>query len=199
MRTKGTGHDETKRALLDIARKQAAKDGLAGLSVRRIARLAGFSAPSLYEYFDSKQAIIEAIAAEIAGSLRLALARAAEATREPRGRLVAIGLAYVAWARRHPQDFMLLFARMPSKRRSLAAPTPPGSPYQVVRAAVDEAIATGAIAVGRDTAEHTAYALWAAAHGMAMLQLTHLAGFDAPFEQVDRATLTALVDGLAAA
>ena len=196
MRTKGPQHDDTKQAILDVARKLVIKDGPAGLSLRKVARAAGFSAPSLYEYFDSKQALVDAIAAEIAASLRAALARAADSHRDPRGRLVAIGLAYVAWARRHGQDFMLLFARMPSKRRSLAAAVPPASPYQVVAAAVEDAIAAGVLTGGAATVEHTAYALWAAAHGMAMLQLTHLAGFDAPFERVDRDALTALVDGL---
>jgi AcrR family transcriptional regulator len=196
MRTKGPEHDDTRQRILEIARKLVIKDGPAGLSLRKVARAAGFSAPSLYEYFDSKQALVDAIAAEIAMSLRAALARAADSVRDPRSRLVGIGLAYVAWARRHAQDFMLLFARMPSKRRSLATAVPPASPFQVVAAAVEDAIAAGVITGGAAMVEHASYALWAAAHGMAMLQLTHLAGFEAPFERVDHDTLVALVDGL---
>ncbi len=199
MRTKGPAHAETKQRIIEIARKLVIKEGHAGLSLRKIARQAGFSAPSLYEYFDSKQAIVDAIAAELASSLRLELLRAAEAHREPRAAPIAIGMAYVAWARKHPQDFMLLFARLPSKRRSLATPVPVASPYEVVVTAVTRAAAAGVIRGGRDEVEHLAYSLWAAAHGMAMLQITHLAGFHAPFEEVDRAALTALVDGFAPA
>ncbi|HTJ41781.1 MAG TPA: TetR/AcrR family transcriptional regulator [Kofleriaceae bacterium] len=195
MRTKGTAHADTKQRILQVARKIVIKDGHAKLSLRGVARELGVAAPTLYEYFDSKQAIVDTIANEIASSLRLALLRAAESPHDPRHALAAIGAEYVAWARKHPQDFMLLFARLPSKRRSLSTPAPPTSPYQVVLAAVGAAAAAGIVENGRENIEHTAYALWALAHGMAMLQLTHLAGFDADFGQVDRAAFTALTRG----
>jgi hypothetical protein len=91
---------------------------------------------------------------------------------------------------------MLLFGRLASKRRSLADAPPPTSPYQIVVAAVQEAKSAGVV---RGDPEHVAYALWALAHGMAMLQLTHLAGFDADFETTDRRAIEALIAGFAPA
>ena len=43
--------------LVDAAWKQARADGLAALSLRDLARAVGLQAPSLYSYFDSKNAI----------------------------------------------------------------------------------------------------------------------------------------------
>ena len=177
MRTRGAAHDETKERILEVARRQVLAHGHDKLSLRAIAREVGFSAPSLYEYFPDKQAIVDALSARIAASLRAALRKPSD--------LIGIGVAYVAWARRHPQDFMLLFAKLGSRRRGLAQTAPADSPYRIV---LEDA--------GGD--EQIAYALWATAHGMAMLQLTHLAGFAADFDAADRRALTALVDGFRA-
>jgi AcrR family transcriptional regulator len=198
MRTRGPSHAETRQRILDVARKLVIKHGHTKLSLRQIAREVGFSAPSLYEYFDSKDAIVAAIAAEIGASLRQALHRAGGQAKDARGALIALGLGYVAWAIRHPQDFQLMFSRLPSKRRSLAAAPSPDSPYQILVDAVTRCHAAGVIAGKPERLEQIAYSLWAAVHGMAMLQCTHLANFDADFAAADRATLAALIDGFSA-
>lgn len=195
MRTRSPSHADTRQRILDTARKLVVKHGHAELSLRAVAREAGFSAPSLYEYFDSKDALVAAIAGEIAGSLRRAMAAADVG--EPRAALVAIGLAYVAWARKHPHDFQLMFSRLPSRRRSLTGAPELASPYQIVVDAVARAHDAGAIHAPPQRRDHVAYGLWAAVHGMAMLQLTHLAGFDADFGAADRQTLEAFLAGLA--
>lgn len=195
MRTRSPSHTETRDRILDVARKLVIQHGHAKLSLRHVAREAGFSAPSLYEYFDSKDAIVSAIAGEVAASLRVALHRAADEAKDARGALIALGLGYVDWARRHPHDFQLMFSRLPSKRRSLAVAAPEESPYQIVVETVKRCHAAGPVTSGPQRIEHIAYALWAAAHGMAMLQLTHLAGFEADFDSADREALEALVTG----
>jgi AcrR family transcriptional regulator len=54
-------HDETRRQILDAAWGLAERDGIAGLSLREIARRVGMRAPSLYTYFDSKDALFDAM------------------------------------------------------------------------------------------------------------------------------------------
>lgn len=52
---------ETKRQILDAAWVLADRDGIAGLSLRELARKVGMQAPSLYNYFDSKDALYDAL------------------------------------------------------------------------------------------------------------------------------------------
>ncbi len=165
-----------------------ARDGPAGLSLREIARQAGFSPASLYEYFDGREAIVDALSHEVVRSLADALARAVRPA-DARATLVELGLAYVTWARECPQDFLLLFDRLPARRRGLADRVPDGSPFGIVLSAAR------ALAAGRHGAERLAYGVWAAAHGMAILQLRHLAGFEADFAAVDRSVFEAIVAG----
>lgn len=194
MRTKGHAHAETRQQILEVARKLVLRDGHAKLSLREVARESGFSAPSLYEYFPNKQAIVDALAAQVAGKLFAALGKSLEGVRSERVALVALGTAYVAWARKHPQDFLLMFSQLGSKRRSTSQAPAEASPYSLVLGAATRARAAGVV---HGSPETIAYAVWSAAHGMAMLQLTHLAGFDADFETTDRATLDALIAGFA--
>ncbi len=108
--------------------------------------------------------------------------------------LVRIGLAYVRFAREFPEDFLLLFARLPSRRRSTTEAPGTRSPFALVLAAAREHRAQrGFRTKGGD--EELAYAVWAQVHGMAMLQLTHLKGFGADFETADEQALRSLLAG----
>lgn len=53
--------ESTAERILDVAEALFAERGLAGTAVRDIAREAGLTAPSLYNHFDGKQALYEAV------------------------------------------------------------------------------------------------------------------------------------------
>ena len=55
--------ENTRDRILDVAESLFARKGLAGTAVRDIARAAGLTAPSLYNYFEGKQALYEAVIA----------------------------------------------------------------------------------------------------------------------------------------
>lgn len=58
----GEGESETTSdRILDVAEQLFAQKGFAGTVVRDIAREAGLTAPSLYNHFDGKQALYEAV------------------------------------------------------------------------------------------------------------------------------------------
>lgn len=57
-------HAETKAEILDAAWAQVRTNGLAALSLRDLAATVGMQPPSLYSYFDSKNAIYDAMYAQ---------------------------------------------------------------------------------------------------------------------------------------
>jgi AcrR family transcriptional regulator len=185
------GETTPREAILEAARVLVLKDGHERLGLRAIARKAGYSPASLYEHFEGKDAIVRALAAEANGALDRALLKGAAGEREAVARLVAIGAAYVEFARTNREDFLLLFSRLPSKRKARTEPVPVGSAYRIVAEAAEDVL--GAARSGER--DELAYAIWAASHGMAMLQSTHLSGFRADFPATDRVALEALVRG----
>src|SRR5258706_6850464 len=57
-------HEATRTEILDAAWQVARAEGLAALALRDIAQRVGMQAPSLYSYFDSKNAIYDAMFAQ---------------------------------------------------------------------------------------------------------------------------------------
>lgn len=187
-------HGDTKAAILSAARIVILEHGPARLSWREVARHAGFSPAGLYEYFGSKEELIQAVADEALGRLYTQLDRAARDL-PPAEAIVELGMAYSSFARHNPEDFLLIFAQLPSQRSSLELPVRRGSPYQHVVDVVQAGVAGGVFRADLGV-EQIAYGVWALAHGMAMLQLTHLREFKADFVDSDRRLLERFVTGL---
>ena len=57
-------HEQTRREILDAAWTLAERNGIAGLSLREVARNVGMQAPSIYTYFESKDALFDAMFTE---------------------------------------------------------------------------------------------------------------------------------------
>jgi AcrR family transcriptional regulator len=189
-------HADTKQAILRAARALILEKGPDKLALREIARRVGHSPAGLYEYFGSREEIVAAGAAEAFEQLGAELRRV-PASHPVARRLIEIGLAYVRFARHNPEHFMLLFTQLPSGRASLQEPARPDSPYQIVLRAVQDGVDVGVFAVRPGYGvEEIAYGLWALAHGMAMLQQTHLRQFQADYNAADRRTLEVFVQGL---
>src|SRR5690349_18787753 len=135
-------HADMKAAILLAAREAILEHGPERFSLRDVARRSGYSPAGLYEYFSGKDELVAAVAGESLAQLHAALTRASRDTTPP-GRLIALGLAYVRFARENPQHFLLVFARLPSQRSSLAVSPSADSPYRVVLQAVQDGIETG--------------------------------------------------------
>src|SRR5215469_1714316 len=103
-------HGHLRRALLDAALYVLTEEGLAGLTLRAVARRAGVSEAAPYHHFASKAALVEALVVETLQQLAQALQEEAQATaRTPLDRLVAVGEAYVRFALGHRAGFQILY------------------------------------------------------------------------------------------
>ncbi len=85
-------------------------EGLASLSMRDLAAAVGMRAPSLYQYFDSKLAIYDAMFGQGFGEA-LAVVRAAQEGRDGLEALRETGRAVLAFATSDPVRNQLLFQR----------------------------------------------------------------------------------------
>jgi AcrR family transcriptional regulator len=76
--------------LLAVSRTLLRRGGLAGLSMAAIAEEAGCSRPAVYQYFQSKEEVVMALAIDSAGVRNLLYARVRDFDARPRERLVAL-------------------------------------------------------------------------------------------------------------
>jgi len=100
-----------KEVIKDVAWRQMVDVGAAGLSLRAIARDLGLSAPSIYNHYADRDALVTVLIRDAYASLgdyQLA-ARDMIPIHDMHGRLWATGVAYRDWALAMPQRYQLIF------------------------------------------------------------------------------------------
>jgi AcrR family transcriptional regulator len=170
------GDGERLRAeILDAARTLLAETGSESqVSIRAVAERVGVTPPSIYLHFPDKEALLEAVCGEVFTALDEAMEAAAAATADPFEALRARGLAYVRFAVANPEHYRIVLMR----RRELDI-----GPHNLDELAEDAAFghlldsvrkcqAAGVFDADDDAAE-LALALWAAAHGVSALMISH--------------------------
>ena len=163
-----------KASVLRAAMAIVARDGLRGMSIRSVAGSLGVAPNALYHYYESRQHLEEAVAAEVAAMLHRALARACE-RRGPDEVIRSMAKAYMTFAREH----RLLY-------EAIVVPTP---------AAGDDAVApdllwhffVGQISKvsGQTMSNQADISLWALMHGMSTLQSSGASNDDMRFSSLD--------------
>lgn len=103
-------HEATRAEILDAAWELARAQGLAGLTLRDLALRIGMRPPSLYWYFDSKQAIYDGMFAQGNRQLLDRLAEQAWPT-EPRAILGLAARVFVEFSAEDVVRYQLLFQR----------------------------------------------------------------------------------------
>ncbi|MFJ8774341.1 TetR/AcrR family transcriptional regulator [Streptomyces microflavus] len=99
------------RLIVATARELAEEQGWDAVTTRRLAERIEYSQPVLYSHFRGKREIIGAVALEGATEMAAAVRAAASAADTPRARVtaLALALAYLDFAERHPAVYDAMF------------------------------------------------------------------------------------------
>jgi AcrR family transcriptional regulator len=179
-------------AILDTARTMIVARGIDAFSLRRLAKELGVTAPSLYRFFDSKDAIVAAIAERAFEQLIDAIQSAAADLDDPIAQIKAQSVAYVECAVANPALFAVMFAYRPPWTDLPDAPELPlaSKAWQLASVSVETATAMGLLREPDPLL--AALTIWSAVHGVATL-LTIGAPKQRP---LDRALVTSVVDAV---
>ena len=190
-------HARTRQAILDAAQQIIAERGADALSMRELADRIDYSPSGLYEYFRSKDELVaalcdesfNALAARLDAAQNLPGASASE-------RVVAVGLAYLAFAAENPDRYRLMFnsrSPQPVTLEQIGEQPSFGVLVQVVR----DGVAAGEFRTspGYGVLEE-AYQACALVHGQAMLGLAMFYGSPTDFAALNRRVLEEHTAGL---
>jgi AcrR family transcriptional regulator len=185
----------TQQAILDAARQIISQEGADQLSIRAIAQRIDYSPAGLYEYFGSKEEIVQALCTQGHERLRDQLLQVDQAL-PPGEYLVGLGLAYIAFARANPDYYLLMFTNPPAPVE-MELMLSESSSYPVLLGAIRSGLESGAFEARPGFGlEEMAYAAWALVHGIAMLRITYLKSLPVELETADREALRAFNLGL---
>lgn len=101
---------ELRRHILDVAVDVLASDGIAAVTTRRVADLAGTSPPAIYELFDDKAGLVRELFFEGFRRLRATFDRLG-VTHDPVADLAATAYAFRTFARDNPNLFAVMYNR----------------------------------------------------------------------------------------
>jgi AcrR family transcriptional regulator len=111
-------HGDLKNALIKAGTEILASEGLAGLSLRKVAKQAGVSHAAPYSHFTDKQSLIAAISTEGFKQLFSEIEAVKEAHRtNPGTLLIESAWAYVQFALNAPDRFKLMFSSALEKEK----------------------------------------------------------------------------------
>lgn len=168
-------HPDLRQELLNQALVLLREDGIKGFSLRKLASRAGVSHAAPYRHFGSKDEILASILLEGHKMLKEALetARRNQAGRAS-DKLLALGRAYVDFARGNPEHLKVMFTRDGLSSAMKLSGTVQGmdmseyDSFGVLVAAIRDCQAEGSLSPNRN-AEIMSLSIWAEIHGLAVL------------------------------
>ena len=164
-------HGDLKNALIKAGVEILAKDGVIGLSLRKVAARAGVSHTAPYSHFVDKQALIAAISTEGFRQLYEQMSAVAEEYKtKPSMQLMEVGWAYVQFALDDRDRFKVMFSGILEKEKIYPEfVTESQRNFQLVKMVVEANQAAGVLRSG--PSDLVALSAWAIIHGFSMLLL----------------------------
>jgi AcrR family transcriptional regulator len=164
-------HGDLKNALIKTGVEILAKDGVSGLSLRKVASRAGVSHAAPYSHFADKQALIAAISTEGFRQLYDRVNMVVEQYKtKPSRQLVEVAWAYVQFALDDRDRFKVMFSGVLEKERDYPEFVAEAQKnFQLVKMIVEANQAAGVLRSG--PSDLVAMSAWGIIHGFIMLLL----------------------------
>jgi len=171
MPRKNYHHGDLKNALIKAGVEILSKEGIEGLSLRKVAQRAGVSHSAPYSHFPDKQSLIAAISTEGFNQLYAELDAAVLAyPKSPKKQLQQGALAYLQFALNNSDTFKIMFSGVLEKEKEYPAFVEIS--HRTFQRVVDVVRACQEAGIMRNTSsEMMAVAAWGQVHGIVSLAL----------------------------
>ena len=158
-------HGDLRAALVAGARDILRERGHDKFSLNELARRIGVSAGAVYRHFANVEALLRAVSFEGYGELQAALTRPYAADLNPGGRLLGMGVRYVAFSAENTDLFLTMFRFRPTSEADMRG----ADAFSPLVEAVAAAQETGQMPSG--DSRQLAMVIWSSLHGLAVLYL----------------------------
>lgn len=186
--------ERNRDAIIKAARQLIIKKGVDAFSLREVARAVDYSPAALYEYFDNKDDLIATVAQVSIGRLARRLASVPKDL-SPEERLVALGMAYLAFAAEDSEEFVLCFTSLQMRESSPQLSLDDDEAFLVLFRAVAEFLESIGKSLPEDELILVAYHFWGLVHGLATLRNGYLANVQVDFERTHQQAIRTMVQG----
>ena len=193
---------DTRRQILDAARKLFVRNGYEATTMRAIAGEVEYTPTAIYHHFRNKDALLEELCSVDFRALAQSFLRIGRVA-DPVERLAKLGEAYVEFAHEHPMQYQLMFMLRRSEGGPITSDIVRGEPsedaYEFLRQTCQDVIASGRLRPEYDNADAVAQMAWGSLHGIVSLQITKAHDVWITWQDVKtlaRTTCTAIIRGM---
>lgn len=181
-----------RQSILSAARQIAIEEGWQAVTTRKVADRIEYSQPTIYEYFDNKEAILMALVYQGFEGMLAAMQTAKVPDAQPEERLLAMTRAYWAFAFRCPELYQVMYGFGGVSFTHAETPTEARAIFALLR----DTLLSWMQQKHVDLAEPDAAidALWGAVHGLITLTMAgRIAGGEQRARHIVEQTVTDLL------
>jgi AcrR family transcriptional regulator len=172
--------EDVRKKILDAAHDLFEAQGYENVTMRAVADAIEYSPTTIYLHFANKDALVEALCFEDFERLSARMNQA-PLPENPIERMRALGRAYAAFGLGSPNHYRFMFMTSGDwKKHAREADSPPSKSYEVLRAAVSDAMEQGYFK--SNDIDLVSQIMWASLHGVISLLITFKPG---QFPRVD--------------
>lgn len=158
--------EEARRKMIDAAEKIIARDGLQGLTARRVAADCGVAVGTTYNLFESLDALVGEVNARTLGVLLSAVTGQELATLKPEERLNAFAERYIDFVQQNEARWLALFeVELTPQEETPQNQALVDRLFEALEAPIRDAVP----ALPEEALRRSARGLWAAVHGLLIL------------------------------
>lgn len=189
--------ESLRKTILDAAGELFLEHGYEGFSMRRVAERIGYSATTIYRYYEDKDDLLFAVVNEGFSEFARQLTEAAESVKNPLKRLEALGHAYIRFGLNNPVYYQMMFMQRADllfeSRKEQTRPMIES--FDVLQRSVRAAMDAGVMR--RGDVETYSRVIWSVVHGVTALALANPKRFTPKVvEKNSRLALKMISDGL---
>lgn len=155
---------EARRSILDATEALLLEAGGDAFSIRGLAQLCGYSAPTIYHYFGDKDGLIDALLEDRFSLLLEALENVMESG-DPAEDLRRVSLAFMGFGKRNPTFYRLISSL--SRKGQMRMPPAVETARQMMEAPIQQLATEGRLALPTANAGQM---IWALTHGLTSLR-----------------------------
>ena len=162
-------HKNLKNELIETGIELVAKEGVEGLSLRKLAGICGVSHAALYSHFENKDVLLEKMQNYITDNFSDELEKAIAKCKKKETILMELGTAYLHFFVKHPNYFIFLFGKsnIALDLTEKAAPDKNYRPFEIFKAVVIQILSQKQYP--QEKWNDAIIALWAFVHGITSL------------------------------
>lgn len=164
---KPRSREQTRSGIVKTAKSIARREGWQAVSIRKIADAIEYSAPIVYEYFDSKDVLLDEIRNEGFRYLYQEYDRILSLYRDPEKRLYEISLTQWEFARQQPEIYQVMYNM---EGAFCTLPVYQSKTMQAVSGIVKKSIFSF-IPKSEESIKKIYYQWWSVSHGMITLAM----------------------------